>query len=167
LVGRWAADDPVFLNNHYAVEAVLGPEKLEEVLRPAGRRSAYFWCEEAARHHGMSGVEVFRLYLRRITQRGWGQRRARASLAISGPGRAYSVARAGRGRTDNSSASATAGRPRRDRAPTSEAQAALSIHLKLTMRSFRTPFRVRLGHPSQVLGQEAEQHIRPFLTRLY
>ena len=66
LVGRRAADDPgaaAFLfNNHYAVEAVLGPEKLEEVLRPAGRRSAYFWCEEAAHHHGMSGVEVFRHY---------------------------------------------------------------------------------------------------------
>jgi hypothetical protein len=30
------------------------------------------------------------------------------------------------------------------------------------MRSFRTPLRVRLSHPSQVLGQEAEQHIGPF-----
>jgi hypothetical protein len=90
------------------------------------------------------------------------QRRARASLAISGPGRAYSVARAGRGRTERSSASATAERPGRDRPPTPEAQAALSIHMKLTMRSFRTPFGVRLSHPSQVLGQEAEQHIGPF-----
>ena len=82
VTGRWSVDglpmilvpQHFLLNNHYAVEAVLGPEKLEEVLRPAGHRSAYFWCEkEAAHHHGMSGVEVFRLYMRRITQRGWGQ----------------------------------------------------------------------------------------------
>ena len=81
VTGRWSVDglpmilvpQHFFLNNHYAVEAVLGPEKLEEVLRPAGHRSAYFWCEQAAAHHGMSGVEVFRLYMRRITQRGWGQ----------------------------------------------------------------------------------------------
>jgi hypothetical protein len=79
--GRWSVDglpmilvpQHFFLNNHHALEAVLGPEKLDEVLRPAGRRSAYFWCEKAATHHGMSGVEVFRLYMRRITQRGWGQ----------------------------------------------------------------------------------------------
>jgi hypothetical protein len=44
------------------------------VGRPAGQRSAYFWCEkEAAHHHGMSGVEVFRHYMRRITHLGWGQ----------------------------------------------------------------------------------------------
>lgn len=79
--GRWSVDalpmilmpQHFFLNNHYAVEAVLGPEKLEEVLRPAGHRSAYFWCEKEAAHHGLSGVEVFRHYMRRITQRGWGQ----------------------------------------------------------------------------------------------
>jgi predicted hydrocarbon binding protein len=79
--GRWSVDglpmilvpQHFFLNNHYAVEAVLGPEKLEEVLRPAGHRSAYLWCEDAARHHGISSVEVFRFYMRRITQRGWGQ----------------------------------------------------------------------------------------------
>ena len=46
--GRWSVDglpmilvpQHLLLNNHYAVEAVLGPDKLEEVLRPAGRRSA-------------------------------------------------------------------------------------------------------------------------------
>jgi predicted hydrocarbon binding protein len=81
VTGRWSVDalpmilmpQHFLLNNHYAIEAVLGPEKLEEVLRPAGYRSAYFWCEQAAHHHGMSGIDVFRLYMRRITQRGWGQ----------------------------------------------------------------------------------------------
>jgi predicted hydrocarbon binding protein len=79
--GRWSVDSlPMilvpqhfFLNNHYAVEAVLGAEKLEQVLRPAGHRSAYYWCETEAAYHGMSGVEVFHHYMRRITQRGWGQ----------------------------------------------------------------------------------------------
>lgn len=79
--GRWSVDalpmilmpQHFFLNNHYAVEAALGPEKLEEILRPAGHRSAYFWCEKEAAHHGLSGVEVFQHYMRRITQRGWGQ----------------------------------------------------------------------------------------------
>jgi predicted hydrocarbon binding protein len=44
-----------------------------EHLRPAGHRSAYYWCEKEAEFHGMSGVDVFRHYMRRITQRGWGQ----------------------------------------------------------------------------------------------
>jgi predicted hydrocarbon binding protein len=79
--GRWFVDampmilvpQHFFLNNHRAVEAVLGPEKLEEALRPAGYRSAYVWCEKEAAYHGMSGLDVFRHYMRRITQRGWGQ----------------------------------------------------------------------------------------------
>ena len=64
--GRWSVDglpmilvpQHFFLSNHHAVEAVLGPEKLEQVLRPAGYPSAYLWCEQAARRHGMSGGEV-------------------------------------------------------------------------------------------------------------
>jgi len=79
--GRWSVDalpmilvpQHFFLNNHFAVEAALGAEKLAEVLRPAGYRSAYYWCEKEAAHHRLSGVEVFRHYMRRITQRGWGQ----------------------------------------------------------------------------------------------
>ena len=62
---------------------------------------------------------------------------ARASLAISGRGRAYSVARAGTGRTERLSARATAERPHRDRPPTAGSQAAPSRHMKLTMCSFR------------------------------
>jgi hypothetical protein len=54
ITGRWSVDtlpmilmpQHFYLNNHYAVEAA---------------------------HHGLSGVEVFRHYMRRITQRGWGQ----------------------------------------------------------------------------------------------
>lgn len=79
--GRWSVDgipmilmpQHFFLNNHLAVEAELGPARLEEVLRPAGYRSAYVWCEKEAAYHGLSGPEVFRHYLRRLSQRGWAQ----------------------------------------------------------------------------------------------
>ncbi len=79
--GRWSVDalpmilvpQHFFLNNHFAVEAALGPDALADILRPAGHRSAFFWCEKEAAHHGMTGIEVFHHYMRRITQRGWGQ----------------------------------------------------------------------------------------------
>lgn len=79
--GRWSVDalpmilvpQHFFLNNHFALEAELGPERLAEVLRPAGHRSAYHWCEKEAAHHGLDGLGAFHHYMRRITQRGWGQ----------------------------------------------------------------------------------------------
>src|SRR5215467_2907727 len=79
--GRWSVDalpmilmpQHFFLNNHFAVEAELGPERLAEVLRPAGYRSAYHWCEREAAYHRLGGLDVFRHYMRRLTQRGWGQ----------------------------------------------------------------------------------------------
>jgi len=81
LTGRWSVDalpmilvpQHFFLNNHRAIEAVLGPERLAEVLRPAGYRSAYYWCEREAAHHALSGLDVFQHYMRRLSQRDWGQ----------------------------------------------------------------------------------------------
>jgi hypothetical protein len=79
--GRWFVDDlPMilvpqhfFLNNHFAVEAELGPERLADILAPAGRRSAYAWCEHETKHHKLSSEDVFRHYMLRLSQRGWGQ----------------------------------------------------------------------------------------------
>lgn len=62
-----------FNNNHFAVEAALGAERYEEILRPAGYKSAYYWCKKEAAHHGISGMDVFRHYMKRLSQRGWGQ----------------------------------------------------------------------------------------------
>jgi len=81
LNGRWSVDglpmilvpQHFFLNNHFAVEGALGPERLAAVLRPAGYRSAYYWCEKEAAHHRLNGLDVFQHYMRRLTQRGWGQ----------------------------------------------------------------------------------------------
>ena len=79
--GRWSVDGiPMVLvpqhflrNNHFALEAALGPEELERILHPAGYRSAYYWCEKEAAHHGLSGADVFRHYMKRMSQRGWAQ----------------------------------------------------------------------------------------------
>lgn len=61
------------INNHLAVEAALGREANAKLLYDAGYRSAWSWCEKEAETHGLSGFEVFRHYMRRISQRGWGQ----------------------------------------------------------------------------------------------
>lgn len=81
VTGRWSVDalqmilvpQHFFLNNHYAVERVLGAAELERVLQPAGYRSAYVWCEKEAPFHKLNGEQVFRHYLKRLSQRGWAQ----------------------------------------------------------------------------------------------
>lgn len=62
-----------FVNNHSAVEAALGREKYQEILYPAGHKSAYYWCDKESRQHGLKGMDVFEHYLKRLSQRGWGQ----------------------------------------------------------------------------------------------
>jgi hypothetical protein len=62
-----------FINNHLAVEAALGREAYAQLLYEAGYRSAFSWCEQEAETHGLGGFDVFRHYMRRLSQRGWGQ----------------------------------------------------------------------------------------------
>jgi hypothetical protein len=62
-----------FVNNHSAVAAALGADRYAEILYPAGHKSAYFWCEKEAKTHGIAGLAVFEHYLKRLSQRGWGQ----------------------------------------------------------------------------------------------
>jgi len=79
--GRWFVDglpmilvpQHFFLNNHFAIEAELGPHRLATILAPAGHRSAFLWCEHEAAHHKLGGEDVFRHYMRRLSQRGWAQ----------------------------------------------------------------------------------------------
>lgn len=79
--GEWSVDGvPMilvprhfFLNNHHAIESALGVEKYAELLFAAGHKSAYSWCEKEAKTHGLRGVEVFHHYMKRLSQRGWGQ----------------------------------------------------------------------------------------------
>ena len=82
--GEWSVDGlPMilvprhfFLNNHLAVESALGAEKYAALLFTAGHKSAYAWCEQEARTHRLQGAEVFHHYMKRLSQRGWGQFRA-------------------------------------------------------------------------------------------
>jgi hypothetical protein len=62
-----------FVNNHRAIEAALGTERYAPILHEAGHRSAWQWCEKEARTHGLEGEAVFRHYMRRLSQRGYGR----------------------------------------------------------------------------------------------
>lgn len=78
--GRWFVDGmPMILvpqhfynNNHFAIEGALGAPAFDAALAPAGRLSAYVWCGKQAEIYGLSGVEVFAHYMKRLSQRGWG-----------------------------------------------------------------------------------------------
>ena len=93
--GEWTVDGmPMilvprhfFLNNHLAVESALGRERYAELLFDAGHKSAYVWCEREAKTHGLEGVAVFHHYMKRLSQRGWGQFRVESLDAESGRGR--------------------------------------------------------------------------------
>ena len=61
-----------FINNHVAVEEALGADVYAEALYKAGYKSAYFWCQQEAETHGISGDAVFLHYMKRLSQRGWG-----------------------------------------------------------------------------------------------
>jgi Domain of unknown function (DUF5943)/V4R domain len=73
-----------FVNNHTAIEEALGREKYATLLYDAGYKSAYFWCASEAQTHGLSGLPVFEHYLKRLSQRGWGQFKFQAADAKSG-----------------------------------------------------------------------------------
>jgi hypothetical protein len=61
-----------FVNNHVAVEQALGRDAYAQILYQAGHKSAWYWCDKEAVTHGLAGLDVFRHYLARLSQRGWG-----------------------------------------------------------------------------------------------
>src|SRR3954462_15073022 len=62
-----------FVNNHTAVEEALGRDAYAGILYEAGYKSAWQWCEKEAATHGIKGLDVFRHYMQRLSQRGWGR----------------------------------------------------------------------------------------------
>ena len=62
-----------FVNYYSAMERALGREKHNEMLYAASHKSAYDWSILEAKTHGLRDVGVFRHYLKRLSQRGWGQ----------------------------------------------------------------------------------------------
>jgi hypothetical protein len=79
--GVWTVDGmPMVLvprhflvNTHRAREAALGIAANARMSYEAGHKSAWEWCAKEAKTHGLSGLDVFRHYMRRLSQRGWGQ----------------------------------------------------------------------------------------------
>ena len=61
-----------FVNNHDAVAEAMGEEAYAKILYAAGHKSAWQWCDHEAKQHGLSGIDVFRHYLQRLSLRGWG-----------------------------------------------------------------------------------------------
>jgi predicted hydrocarbon binding protein len=62
-----------YVNHHDAYAKALGREAHAKLLYDAGYTSAWQWCEKEAVKHGLRGTDVFRHYMKRISQRGWGQ----------------------------------------------------------------------------------------------
>ena len=62
-----------FHNLHLSIETAMGRDAYAAILYPSGHKSAWFWCEQEAKTHNLSGVDVFAHYLKRLSQRGWGQ----------------------------------------------------------------------------------------------
>jgi predicted hydrocarbon binding protein len=79
--GEWRVDGmPMILvprhflvNNHVASEKAIGAEAYAKHLHEAGYKSAWQWCEKESARHGLSGIDVFHHYMKRLSQRGWAQ----------------------------------------------------------------------------------------------
>lgn len=62
-----------FINNHNAVAEALGRDVYARQVYEAGFASAWSWCAHEAGVQDLSGMAVFHHYLKRLSQRGWGQ----------------------------------------------------------------------------------------------
>jgi predicted hydrocarbon binding protein len=62
-----------FVNYYTMMDEALGPERHAELLYAASHKSAFEWAEAEALTHRLGGLDVFRHYLKRLSQRGWGR----------------------------------------------------------------------------------------------
>lgn len=93
--GEWCVDGmPMILvprhflvNNHVASEQAMGVEGYAKHLHEAGYKSAWQWCEKEAVRHGLSGIDVFHHYMKRLSQRGWAQFTVESADAATGRAR--------------------------------------------------------------------------------
>lgn len=81
VTGHWSVDGQpmVLIPRHFWIfmqvetEKQIGLEGQRAVMWRACYKAARLWCEREAKHHGLSGVEVFRHYLKRLSDRGYGR----------------------------------------------------------------------------------------------
>ena len=79
--GVWSVDGQpmILIPRHFWVflqmemEEAIGVEAARDILFEAARKAARVWCERESRTHGISGLDVFRHYLKKIGQRGLGR----------------------------------------------------------------------------------------------
>ena len=79
--GIWSVDGlpMILIPRHYwaqimqEVEAKLGLEETSQLYFSGTYKAAYFWCEQEASTHNLSGVDVFSHYMKRMSQRGHGR----------------------------------------------------------------------------------------------
>jgi predicted hydrocarbon binding protein len=76
-----------YVNHHNTYAQALGREAHARLLYEPGYASAWQWCEAEAGKHGLRGTDVFRHYMKRISQRGWGQFTVEALDEATGEGR--------------------------------------------------------------------------------
>uniref|UniRef100_UPI0018DFF569 DUF5943 domain-containing protein n=1 Tax=Neoroseomonas rubea TaxID=2748666 RepID=UPI0018DFF569 len=78
--GIWTTDGlpMIYLPRHFLVnmqkgiEAAIGPAAYRDILYASSDLSALRWCRAEAKTHGLTPVETFRHYLKRLSQRGYG-----------------------------------------------------------------------------------------------
>src|SRR4051812_54303 len=81
VTGVWTTNDlPMiyiprhfFINYHTEMEKALGERQYSRAVWKMGYDSAWQWCERESATHKLRGLDVFRHYMRRLSQRGWGQ----------------------------------------------------------------------------------------------
>ena len=79
--GIWRTDGlpMIYLPRHFlvnmqkSIEAAIGAEAYRTILYASSDLSALQWCRAEAKTHGLSPVDTFRHYLKRLSQRGYGQ----------------------------------------------------------------------------------------------
>lgn len=62
-----------FVNYYAAMQRELGRDRHDALLYAASHKSAVEWATAESRTHGLRDVAVFRHYLNRLSQRGWGR----------------------------------------------------------------------------------------------
>jgi predicted hydrocarbon binding protein len=92
--GIWTTDGlpMVYLPRHFLVnmqkgiENAIGPEAYRKILYGSSDLSALQWCRAEAKTHGLSPIDTFRHYLKRLSQRGYGQLEITALDEAAGTG---------------------------------------------------------------------------------
>ena len=81
VTGIWSTDGMAmiymprhfFVNYYRAMDQALGREAHAAMLYAASHKSAVEWATAEAKTHGLRDTAVFRHYLNRLSQRGWGR----------------------------------------------------------------------------------------------